>query len=86
MLLWLYNLEKDSINVTMIFDLYLRLVVILHTLENVVGFINTPYEVQESERMCLVRVGMISGQLNTRVALLLNTRDDTATGEFYLCA
>ena len=60
--------------------------VILHVLENVVGFIDTPYEVQESEGFGLVRIGVISGELSALVVLFVGTRDDTATGELILCA
>ena len=56
-------------------------VIILLPLETLVGFLNTPYEVQESEGFQVVTIGLISGQLNAQIALFLSTLDDTATGE-----
>ena len=55
----------------------------LPLLENLVGFLNTPYEVNEPHGSETVTVGVISGQLSSQIALLLTTRDGTATREYF---
>ena len=55
---------------------------LLQFIEPSVGFINTPYEVQESAGQQLVTVGVVLGQLYHQVFLSLSTLDNTATGEY----
>ena len=49
--------------------------------ENLIGFLNTPYEVNEEGGSLAIVIGVISGQLLSQVAMILSTRDGTATGE-----
>ena len=47
----------------------------------VIGFLGSPYYANERAEVLTVRVGVISGSLQTDVVLNLSTTDVTAIGE-----
>ena len=47
----------------------------------VIGFLGSPYSANESAGVLTVRVGVISGSLQTNVVLNLSTIDVTAIGK-----
>ena len=56
----------------------------LLSLENLVGFSQTAYEVYEKEGSVEVRIVVISGLLSSQIALIFSTQDGTATSECFI--
>ena len=50
--------------------------------EVVIGFINTPYEFNETDAMARVVVGVVSGSLRTDVEVLLSFSNGSAYSRF----
>ena len=51
-------------------------------IDAIIGFMDTPYTVSESDGSALLRVGLIEGSIQGQVMIALSTNDSTAAGMF----